>query len=66
MNNTTGESIREHSSKKHRHRTTSNTSSQQVQHPAQHDPSGEHATGPAGPSTNGHNANQQIIDLRER
>jgi len=75
LNNVTGEVHRETSSKKHRHRTTSNTSSQQGQQHAQQNAtsvqrSGENKTGPEVASTtgviSGQNVNQQTSDARER
>jgi hypothetical protein len=75
LNNTTGETIRESSSKKHRHRTGSNTSSHQGPNLANQDitsahRSGETATGQEGISSVGNarsqSPNQQQIDPRER
>jgi hypothetical protein len=75
LNNTPGETLRESSSKKHRRRTVSNTSSQQGQQLAQQDaPSLQHsADNKAGPEVisttgviSGQNQQQQAVDARER
>lgn len=72
LNNTPGGTIRESSSKKHRHRTTSNTSSQPV--PQQPQPPIQPDSAPvqrSGESTltaaaGGVGQNQQVVDTHER
>jgi len=75
LNNATGEAHRETSSKKHRHRTASTTSSQQGQQQAQQNvqqnaTSVQNKTGPEVASItgviSGQNVNQQTSDAHER
>jgi hypothetical protein len=71
LNSTTGEAIRESSSRKHRHRTASNVSAQQGQSVAQKDSTSvqQNTTGQGGVSSAGaglgQNPNQQSADARE-